>query len=173
MSEEQQNNLRTVPQSSIDLNFMLTDSVWGRNEVPQGLKDKLNKTTLQRDDKGDIIFIKDKDGNFIPVGTTASLWENLSIFTRDMRLGNLSEWDNELLTVRYMINLASDLLAVNMIEPFTVAISQSATILETSQSKKGFLRRGMNTLRQEHIQQNLDPPKKSLFGGAKQDKGGL
>jgi len=87
-----------------------------------------------------------------------------------MRLGNLSSFDNELQTCRYFIDLANDLLNVDMIEPFLIALSRAATILETSQSKSGFLRKAMNTLRQESSHQNLEPPKKKFFGG-KQDNG--
>ena len=171
MSEEDNNNLRSVPQSSIDLNFFLTNSVWGTEEVNPDLKKLLEKNTLQRDEKGKPIYIQDKDGNLIPIGNTSSIWSRFGMFTRDMRLGNLSEFDGELASCRYHIKLASVLLACDMFEPFQVCLTESATILETSQSKKGFLRQKMNTFRQEHIQQNLEPPKKSLFGLGKKEGG--
>lgn len=155
MSEEYQDN-RTMPTSDLDLNIMLTDSMWGRKEVSQELKDKLQKYYSEKKEDGTVEISK------------SSLWGLLGFFTRDMRLGNLSSFDNELQTCRYHIDLANDLLNVDMTEPFLIALSRSASILETSQSKGGFLRRMMNTLRQEHINQNMEPPKKGFFGGGKQ-----
>jgi hypothetical protein len=44
-------------------------------------------------------------------------------------------------------------------------------MLELSQSKGGFLRKNMNTLRQETKHSETEPPKKQLFG-AKKEQGG-
>ena len=140
MSDDNFDSSRSLPTSDLDLNLMLTNSVWGSKEVSQHLKDKLSRFVLDENGKQSI--------------TKASLWGLLGFFTRDMRLGNLSSFDNELQTCRYHIDLANDLLSVDMIEPFLIALSRAASILETSQSKGGFLRRMMNTLRQEHIQQH-------------------
>lgn len=156
----EQDYARQLPQNDLDLNLMLTDSVWGKKEVPFELREKLNKYFLEKDEKGN------------PLITKSSLWGLLGFYTRDMRLGNLSSWDNELTTCRYMIDLANDFLSVDMIEPFLIALSRSATILETSQSKGGFLRIKMNTLRQEHYSQNSEPTKKRMFGGGKSEQGG-
>lgn len=170
MAEEQH---RQTPTSELDLNLMLTDSVWGKSEMNEDLKNKLKKHYLQRDEKGKPVYTKQADGTFIPLGTTASLWGLLGFFTRDMRLGNLSAFDNELFTCRYHIDLANDLLSVDMCEPFLIALSRSATILETSQSKSGFLRKIMNTLTQRHIKQELEPPKKGMFGSKEKNNGGF
>ena len=151
---------RTLPTNDLDLNMMLTNSVWGSKEVSQELKDKLSRFYSSTDVDGKELITK------------SSLWGLLGFFTRDMRLGNLSSFDNELQTCRYHIDLANDLLSVDMVEPFLIALSRSASILETSQSKGGFLRRMMNTLRQEHIQQQLEPPKKKFFGGQSENRGG-
>lgn len=141
-----------MPASDLDLNLMLTDSVWGRKDISQELKDKLSNYFVQQTEDGQKVITKE------------SLWGLLGFFTRDMRLGNLSHFDNELQTCRYHIDLANDLLYADMVEPFLICLSRAANILETSQSKGGFLRRQMNTLRQEHIKQELEPPKKALFG---------
>jgi len=153
MEEEQNDNMRFLPQSDLDLNLMLTDSVWGRKEVSPELRDKLARFYQETNEEGEQKITK------------RSLWGLLGFFTRDMRLGNLSEFNNELGRCRYMIDLANDLLNVDMIEPFLISLSRSATMLETSQSKAGFLRRQMNTLRQESVNQQLEPPKKKFFGG--------
>jgi len=153
---EERREYRTLPQNDLDLNLMLTDSVWGKKDVPIELRDKLT-----------IRYVDQKPGDLKPTITDISQWGELGFYTRDMRLGNLSAFDNELASCRYMIDLANDLLSVNMTKPFMVALSRSATILETSQSKSGFLRKIMNTLRQESSHQNLEPPKKGFFGGKK------
>lgn len=152
---------RSLPTSELDLNLMLTNSVWGRTEVPNELKDKLSKIWCLKDNNGKQIF--DQQGR--PVVDKASLWGLLGFYTRDMRLGNLSTYDNELQYCRYMIDLAGDFLQVDMYEPFIICLSRAATLLETSQSKGGFLRKTMNTLRQESVNQTLEPPKKGFFGG--------
>jgi hypothetical protein len=151
---------RSLPTNDLDLNLMLTNSVWGSTEVNQDLKDKLNKSSTETDKNGKVIVTK------------SSLWGLLGFFTRDMRLGNLSDFNNELIVCRYHIDLANDLLSVDMNEPFLISLSRSANILETSQSKGGFLRRIMNTLRHENVNENREPPKKGFFGGKSNNESG-
>jgi hypothetical protein len=153
-------NHRALPTSELDLNLMLTNSVWGQGEISEELIEKLQKHYMVKDPiTGKMTVEKQK------------LWGLLGFYTRDMRLGNLSEWNNELQTCRYMIDLANDYLSCDMIEPFLLSLSRAATILETSQSKGGFLRTKANTLRQENINQTLEPPKKALWGGKTREGG--
>jgi len=140
--------------------MMLTNAVWGRPEVSQELKDALNKDIEETQEDGSIVTKK------------GSLWGLFGFFTRDMRLANLSEWNNELQTCRYMNDLSGDLLHEGYIEPFMIALSRSVNIMETSQSKQGFLRKQMNTIHQKHTNQNLEPPKKQFFGGSKDKQNG-
>jgi len=151
---------RSLPASDLDLNLMLTDSVWGRPEVNEELRELLNKNYADEDETGKAIVTK------------RSLWGLLGFYTRDMRLANLSSKDNELFVCRYFIELANDLLNSDMIESFIISLSKAATILETSQSKGGFLRRNMNTLRQEHYSEGNEPQKRGFFGGKKDQGGG-
>lgn len=159
---------RQLPTSELDLNLMLTNSVWGRPEVNQELKDRLTKFYVARDETGEVL--KNEKGD-IEV-TKASLWGLLGFYTRDMRLANLSVWDGEMALCRYMIDLANDYLASNMVEPFIISLSRAVTIMETSQSKGGFLRKNMNTLRQKTSHENLEPPKKGFFGKGNKQEGG-
>ena len=159
---------RQMPTSELDLNLMITDSVWGRENVPQELKNRLAKYHAIRDEKGNQLY-NDKGQ---PLVDMASLWGLLGHYTRDMRLANLDSWGNELTLCRYMIDLATDYLTEGMIEPYITALSRAVTILETSQSKGGFLRKQMNTLTQVHKNQNLEPPKRGIFGvGGKTQEG--
>ena len=167
MEEISKADRRTIPLSELDLNLMTTDSVWGKSDIPIELKQRLEEYYLKRDDKGAVIF--DKEGNL--VGDKASLWSMLGFYTRDMRLANLNYWDGELQYCQYFLDLANDFLQADMIKPFLICLSRVATLLELSQSKGGFLRKNMNTLRTESKSGDFEPPKKSLFGGQKRKEG--
>lgn len=145
---------RRLPTSDLDFNLMVIDSLWGQPDVPQELRERLNEMVQEYDPETKKAKV-----------STRSLWGLLGHYTRDLRLANLS--DDELRIVRYMLDLAADYLSVGLKESFTVAISRAISILETSQSKKGFLRKNMNTLRQEHSQETIEPKKKQLWGGSK------
>lgn len=151
---------RILPQSELDLHLMTTDSVWGKPEVSQDLREKLYK-----------YFVQVKDGK--EVITQQSLWGLLGYYTRDMRLANLSVFNGEMAFCQYYLDLAGDFLQADMVEPFLIALSRVATMLELSQSKGGFLRKNMNTLRMENMQGEMEPPKKQLFGTGKKEGGGL
>lgn len=156
-----QEQRRVSPQSELDFHLMTTDGVWGKAEVSQELKNKLNR----------YYYIKDEKGN--NKIDSSSLWGLLGFYTRDMRLANLSLWNGEVAYCQYYLDLANDMLQAEMIEPFLICLSRVATMLELSQSKGGFLRRMMNTLRTEHLQGELDPPKKRLFGDKNKKGGGF
>ena len=150
---------RRLPTSDLDFNLMLVDSLWGSKDVPQELRDRLNELVKEYDPATGQERVSNR-----------SLWGILGHYTRDLRLANLSE--DELRIVRYMLDLAADYLSVGLKESFTVALSRAVSILETSQSKKGFLRKQMNTLRQEHTQETIEPKKKRLWGGGDKQNGG-
>lgn len=165
MGEQDQ---RIMPASELDAQMMLTNSVWGREDVPSELKNRLARNFAVRDaTTGEPLY--DQAGN--PIVTIDSLWGILGHYTRDMRLANLDPWGNELFLCRYMIDLSTDYLTEEMVEPFITALSRAVTILETSQSKGGFLRKQQNTLTQQHINQNLEPPKKGFFGKSAKQEG--
>lgn len=154
---------RSVPSSELDYTLMTTDSLWGKGDVPNDFKQKLNRYFIKKDEKGKPLF--DKEGNLI--GDESSLWSLLGFYTRDMRLGNLSYWNGEVQYCQYFLDLANDLLQADMIQPFLISLSRVATMLEISQSKGGFLRRRQSTLTTESMSGEMEPPKKTLFGGAK------
>jgi hypothetical protein len=131
---------------------MTTNSVWGGMEVSEELRTRLNKIYKARDQEG-------KDIDIIE-----SLWGLLGYYTRDMRLGNLSEWNGELEYCKYHLDLAGDFLQTGMIEPFIICLSRVATVLELSQSKRGFLRSKQNTFTHEQITGEIEPPKSRLLG---------
>jgi len=160
VSDQQKSNdnmRRQVPQSDLDFNLMTTDPVWGSHQLSPELQKMLSKT----------IEGIDKDGK--PKYSEQKLWSMLNYFTRDVRLGNLSKWD-ELPYVEHYINLAGDFLQSGMIKPFLIALSRAATKIELSQSKGGFLRRRLSTFTKEEFKTELEPSKKTIFGGKKREE---
>lgn len=156
---EETKQFRTMPQNELDYSLMTTDSVWGKSEVPNELKSRLDKYYSKLNEDGSQTVDKE------------SMWGLLGFYTRDMRLANLNVFTGELSYCQYFLDLANDFLQAEMIEPFLISLSRVATMLELSQSKGGFLRRKMNTFTQEKIDKS-EPPKKSLFGGHKKNEGG-
>lgn len=131
---------RVMPQNELDFYLLTTNSLWGQQEIKARLDDT-------EDDEAQ--------------------WNQLAIYSRDLRLANLSTWDGELNYCRYYMDLANDLLQAGMNKPFSISLARVATVLETSQSKSGFLRRRMGTVTSEY-KEEIEPPKRSLFGMNKQ-----
>lgn len=134
-TEEEQS--RQLPENDLELNMMLTDSVWGDKDIPPNLKYRLKNITLQRGkfENGQIKTTQD------------DLWELMGMYTRDMRLANIST--TELIYCAYHIDLAQDLLTCGYPRASMKALSLSATVLELSQSKNGFLRNLFKTQKKE------------------------
>ena len=142
---------RFVPQSELDYNLMTTDPEWGR----QPKNDEFKK-----------IFNKNRPRAEVAVDELQNV---LKMYSRDQRLANLDRFD-DLPKVRNFNRLAGDLLFSGMFQSSSVAIHNSANILETSQSKNGFLRRRMGTFTHEQFKTEVEPKKKGLFGGYKEDQ---
>lgn len=148
---------RVVPQSGLDWNMMLTDTMWGSPQVSSKLKEKIRQRTIKLVDDGEVF---DRE----------AAWELLSFYTRDMRLANLSVLYGELNYCQYYLDLAGDFLREGMPEAFSTCLARAATILELSQSKSGFLRRRQNTLTTESLSGDVAPQKKRLLFGAKKQQ---
>lgn len=149
---------RVMPQNELDYNLMTTDSVWGKDDVPEQLKEKLKKYYVSRgEDGGETVTHED-------------LWGQLGYMTRDLRLANLNQFFNEITYCEEHLNLAGEMLSNDMVEPFLILMQRVASKLELSQSKGGFLRRKMNTFTQERINKE-EVPKKNLFGMSKKQEG--
>jgi hypothetical protein len=147
--KEQQDNKRVLPRSEVDFNMLMTDTVWGSQYINKDLREKISRYYVTKDKEGKDVIKKE------------NMWGLLNFYTRDMRLANL---DNaELHYCRYYLDLGGDFLQVDMIEPFLICLSRVASVLETSQSKKGFLRKRMNTITSEAYSME-EPKKKTLFG---------
>lgn len=142
---------RNVPATNLDLQMLTTEPGW-QNLNPD-LQAKLIKIIEETAEQ----TIIDK------------LHGILAVYTKDIRLGNLSTASGEYEFVAYYLELAVDLLDSGFSEPCILALNKALSHLELSSSKSGFLRKNFNTYREEKLSNQIDPPKKSPLGGKKQD----
>ena len=156
---------RTVPQSELDFNMMVTETLWGSPFVSDDLKETLTKQHQYVDEDGNPVV--NNEGQILV--RKEALWGLMSYYTRDLRLANLSSTLGEMGYCRYYLDLAGDYLKMNYLKAFLICISRVATVLELSQSKGGFLRKQMNTLTTEQRRNFIEPEKKTLL---KQKGGG-
>ena len=150
-SYTEEERTRQLPESDLELNMMLTDSVWGDKDIPPNLKYRLKNIALERG--------KYQDGKVIT--TYDDLWDLMGMYTRDMRLANLN--DTELIYCAYHIDLTQDLLTCGYPRASMKALSLAATVLELSQSKKGFLRNLFKTQKKE-FKEEKEPVKTDWRG---------
>lgn len=143
---------RTVPQSDIDLQMQLVEPNWSR-DVSKSLRDRLSKK-LGVDEDNNLVY--------------SDLIEMLDMMKRDLRLGNLR--NSEVDKCQLGIDLAMDCLDHGYTEASVLLVGRVASIVDTSQSRKGFLRKlfGTATIRRENIE--FEPKKRGLFGGTKKEE---
>ena len=143
-----QDGQQTIPFDSLQLAYLVTDSSWGK-ELPETLKEKFNR---------DIINSKGKI-------KTEDLWGLYSMYRRDLRLGNLDSKNGELEVCEAWLNLSADLLRDGYVVSFLAAMSRVITIIEISQSKKGFLRNRLSPqIRETTIKSENEQQKKGITG---------
>lgn len=152
MSEAEVFNRRIIPQNNLEVDMLVTNPAWGTDDINPDLKQRLKKIVMS---KG----FKDENGEPLDIQTESDLWSLLSIFTRDLRLANLSGTD--IYYCKYYLDLAHDELQQGFLEPFTISMSRVAGTTELSQSRGGFLRKLMRTFTGEHI--NINEEKKKSF----------
>lgn len=162
---------KEVPINDLHFQLLTTDTVWGSVSVPPELKQIINREHTE--------ILIDKDGNTIidqrtgepkKVIKSSGYWEMLGFYTRDLRLGNLSDLNGEMDYCKYHLDLANDFLRAGFIEPFLICLSRVATVIELSQSKKGFFRKLMNTFIQKHEYNELTADKRNFFGAGGKNK---
>jgi len=147
---------RNVPANDLDLQMQVTDPAWQR--LSPHLQEKLIK------------LVEEKIEGNKKISTYEQLHGILAIYTRDLRLANLSVWNGEYDYCSYYVELAVDLLEADMPQACIIALNKALARSELSSSKGGFLRKMFNTFRTESYQKALEPTKKSPFGGGKKGK---
>jgi hypothetical protein len=154
MAETQQNpnpTFRNVPENNLDLNMRVIDPDW-LNATPDFIKKE--KIT------GKYRFLE-KDGQiFINVNDIVT---NLDFFTRDIRLSNYD--DKDIKMVRWYLEYAAMLAANKYFDAFNLCLNAVANISETSQGRKGFVRKIINTFRMENKNTTAEERKSSLWNG--------
>lgn len=169
MEESNQRN----PISEIDLTFLTTDPAWGKNQVPESymkqiIRDK-QVVLAQIDGEGNIQLLVDEKNKPITYNDIEKIWSRLGFLTKDVRLGNISKLGSGADYCEYYLNLAGDLLEAGYPNAHITALQRTAVKLEVSQSVSGFLRKRQGTITSENITNELDPQKKNLFGGRKEE----
>lgn len=150
---------RIIPQSSLEVDVMTTNPVWGAGgvEINQNLKKQLKM--LQK-------FINKDD---VESDEEIDLWSLLGYFNRDIRLSNLTNMQEKQVTKSLI--LAGHFLERGYKENFVIELMKVASICETSQARGGFLRKRNNTLTREEFS-NQEPEKKKIFAKNNSRNGG-
>lgn len=143
--------MRVTPLSDLDFQLLTTNTEWGSAYIPEELRKKLSEEILYKDENGQVKISREHH------------WDLMGFYTRDMRLSNLD--NNEIIYCEHYLNLANDFLRCDFVKPFLIALSRAASKLELAQSKKGFLRKRMNTLTHEQYKEEVVPKKKNNFLG--------
>jgi recombinational DNA repair protein RecT len=166
----EQEDDRQVPSSDLDYQSSITTPVWGAGRViTKELKDKLSTRANFKEYKKGQIRINPTTGNIekfnedVIIEEPFNIWGQLGYLTQDLRLGNIDA--NELNYVRDELDLAYAFLEAGMHKPFIWVLSEVASVTESSHSKNGWFRDGLNTMRTETKQEvrNLDE-KTNIFG---------
>ena len=164
---EQREKEKLRPQNTVDLQVMTTEPVLPSEYISDRLRNKFRTFVHVRDKDGKLV--NDDEGN-VKVAISRDFWSVMEIFTQDWRLGNLQ--NQELTFVRYNLDLCTDILTVlpeKFSKPALILLERSVAIIETSQSRKGFLRQLFNTFFSNQKVATDEPKKRSFFGlGKKQ-----
>jgi len=161
---------QNLPVNELDLQMQMTNSEWGEKPKSTELGAITHDfsvvypkgTTIMKSDK--TVYVLDSE---ITIISNHGSWGLLAYLTRDIRLGNLTSIEVD--ACKHLLDLAGDCLQEGYNRSFIAAIKRVAHILEVSQSRKGFFRKLINTLRREDIRSDLNPPKSKLFGGKNND----
>lgn len=145
------------PGDQLELNMRVIDPNWANikkqvDDSRENIKDyDIQKYFLKQESTGKI---------FVDVDY---LLTQLEFITRDIRLSNYDDKDIEL--VRWYLTYAGIMASKNYPRAFNFCIQQCAVISETSQARKGFLRKLLNTFFSEQKHTINEPGKKDFFTG--------
>lgn len=194
-NDETEKFMRQMPISELDLQSQTINPQWGMPELHDGLESQLihrskyrllfgGKKVLSTPDgllhyvkMDNLVQFENEPGVlYLPIPKSVmdalneeeeNMWAMMSFYTRDLRLANLT--DPELNYCVHYLNLAGDFLKMGFRRAFLIALSRVATMVELSQSRKGFLRKRINTITTEKYEKPIEPEKKSILQrGSKQ-----
>jgi hypothetical protein len=168
-----------MPLNELDFNAMLSNPLWGQDWENKGIRDLLKNTRIKVDEKGNPLYheevIEEKNGKKKTIryliAEEKSEYETLSFLTRDFRVGNLARFGGEYDYCKRWTKIAHGVLQYGLKKSHIIALANVAAELELSQSRGGFFRKEGNTLYEHLTKEEIDPKKRSLFGGGKKSKG--
>ena len=135
-----------------------TETVWYSQNIDKDLQKDLTQKRFILGSEGEIL--KDLQGN--PLVTTEDFSNKLKIQTRDNRLSNLDAVGY--FECRWFDGFASDVhLLGNLPRSTMYCLMQKDSILNLSHSKKGWFRKMMNSIFQNHTVRDSDETKKKLL----------
>lgn len=154
-----------TPANDLDLNLMLTNTIWDGSEISEELRDTLTAYVEVTDKTGNLQY--DEHGRVIVREVILS--DRLKTQSRDTRLGNLDS--SEMTTAHHYNELANDLLMTGYHFPKSVGtcIGRRDSLLNLSQSRKGWFRKILQSVFSETHNIESQGPKKSalsLKGGS-------
>jgi len=151
--EEEFNGPSMNPENNLEATMLVTNGVWGSDEeVNKGFINRIN-TISQRIEKR-------KEGDVL-VSEKSDIWQQLQMFTRDLRLGNLKT--SEVKYCDHYLKLGGDFLNEGYNNAFVVCMNRVASKIELSQSHNGFFRNIMKTLTREHHEKIENVKKGGIF----------
>lgn len=138
-----------IPDNQLDAMWALTNPVWGKSTIPKQLRDRLmkNKGGKLVNEDGDE-FEADEEG----------MWDLLSYFTRDLRLGNLSKAEAK--ECREWLEICSDCIRNQYRDSFFLSLVKVVALTEISQSRGGWLRKILRTNTSEQKIEYEEQPKR-------------
>lgn len=157
-NEDKQKKDGYMPFNDLELMYMTTTPSWGReatDELDNELLKDIKKLARTDPETGEQIIPK------------KALWGVLSYYTRDLRLGNLT--GSQLSYCQEWLDYAGACIRRGYKETFLASLSRVITMIELSQSHKGFLRRRQGTITREDIKGSAyeESSKRKLTGGIK------
>lgn len=141
-------NLFAKPETQLDIQASLIEPKWGKIKLAKELEDKWRQ------------YLETAQGG----SKVQYLWELLSYYQSDLRLGYLNEV--RLNYCNHYLKFCSVLIYLNHVGAFFLALNKVISEIELSMSFKGNLRHDLQTIRQEsqHVQIEQEPKKRNLFG---------
>ncbi len=141
------------PENNLEAAMLITNPVWGSgDEVNQEFIDKITKTKQK---------IIEKNGENFLISEKNDIWQQLQMFTRDLRLGNLK--NSEVRYCDHYLKLAGDFLNEGYYNAFIVCMNRVASKIELSQSHNGFFRNIMKTITRENHEKIENVKKGGIF----------
>lgn len=150
---------RYIPSSDAEYQKDVTRPSWADRAQMPGLDNKVTTRYLLTDAEGKPV-VDPKTGKQLEIAD--SLLNIYEMFTQDIRLGNLTKDEVEFCCEH--LDLAQDIMHKGYSRPSLVVLERGISVIETSHSKKGWLRELLGTITNRQYSEYYEP-KKSFWTG--------